>query len=85
MTLHAKPEEAGEVFTQANPKLSVYTHMVLLKVTVGELIEQTRKTYTGPLEIGEDLMAFEIGDKIKVLRPSDNSSRPDRPDLSDEL
>ena len=85
MTLHASPEEAGEVFSRANPKLSVYTHMVLLKVTIEELIEQTRKTYTGPLEIGEDLMAFEIGEKIKVAKPSDHSSHPDRPDLSDEL
>jgi ribonuclease Z len=85
MTLHASPEEAGEVFTRANPKLSVYTHMVLLKVTKEELVEQTRKTYNGPLEIGEDLMAFEIGEKITVIRPSDNSSRSARPDLSVEL
>ena len=85
MTLHASPEEAGEVFTRTNPKLSVYTHMVLLKVTKEELVEQTRKTYTGPLEIGEDLMSFEIGEKIKVIRPSDASSHPDRPNIVDEL
>jgi ribonuclease Z len=85
MTLHTSPEEAAEVFTRANPKLSVYTHMVLLKVKIEEIIERTRKTYTGPLEIGEDLMAFEIGEKITVIRPSDNSTSSDRPDLSDEL
>ena len=85
MTLHSSPEEAGEVFTRTNPKLPVYTHMALLKVTVEEIIERTRKTYTGPLQIGEDLMSFEIGEKIKVIRPPDHSSHPDRPDLANEL
>ena len=85
MTLHTSPEEAGEVFKRTNPKLSVYTHMVLLKVTKEEIVERTRKIYTGPLEIGEDLMTFEIDEKIKVIRPSSESSSPDRPDPSNEL
>jgi ribonuclease Z len=85
MTLHSSPEEAGEVFTRTNPKLSVYTHMALLKVKKEEIIEHTRKTYAGPLEIGEDLMAFEIGEKIKVIRPSDYSSHPDQRDIVNEL
>jgi ribonuclease Z len=85
MTLHTSPEEAGEVFKLADPKLSVYTHMVLLKVTKEEIITRTKKIYTGPLEIGEDLMSFEIDENIKVIRPSSESSRPDRPDPSNEL
>jgi ribonuclease Z len=59
--------------------------MVLLKVTKEELVEQTRKTYNGPLEIGEDLMAFEIGERIKIIKPSDASSHPDRPNIVDGL
>jgi ribonuclease Z len=31
-----------------------------------DLIPLTRKTYSGPLEVGEDLMSFEIGEKVVV-------------------
>jgi ribonuclease Z len=71
---HTTPREAGRVFAQAKPKLAVYTHLVLLAseqispVTLGELVAETRQTYNGPLEIGEDLMSFEIMDKIVVQR-----------------
>jgi len=58
------------------PKLvaAAYTHLVLLasklipSVTLGELVSETRKTYNGPLEVGEDLMSFEITDKIMGRR-----------------
>jgi len=30
------------------------------------LVAQTRKTYSGPLEVGEDLMSIEIGDTVEV-------------------
>ncbi|MBW1997165.1 MAG: MBL fold metallo-hydrolase [Deltaproteobacteria bacterium] len=68
MDLHLTPEEAGEVFSRSRPRLAVYTHMVLYS-DVGEIISRTRKTYDGPLEIGEDLMVFEIGDSVEVIRP----------------
>jgi ribonuclease Z len=35
--------------------------------SVEALLEQTRKTYGGPLVVGEDLMTFEIGDDVKQL------------------
>ena len=31
---------------------------------------QTRETYDGPLEVGEDLTSFEIGDKVIVAAQS---------------
>jgi ribonuclease Z len=71
---HTTPREAGRVFSQAKPKLAAYTHIVLLAsekvppVSLGELVSETRKTYDGPLEIGEDLMSFEIADKIVIKR-----------------
>ncbi|MBW1800825.1 MAG: MBL fold metallo-hydrolase, partial [Deltaproteobacteria bacterium] len=68
LDLHLTPEEAGEVFTRANPKLAVYTHMVLY-TSVDEVIERTRKTYHGPLEIGDDLMMFDIKNTIEIHRP----------------
>lgn len=65
---HLTPEEAGEVFSRASPKLAVYSHIVSGKGGFEELVEGTRKTYSGPFEIGEDLMSFEIGDEIKIGR-----------------
>jgi ribonuclease Z len=67
---HITPEQAGEVFTRLNPRLAVYTHLVLADVSVDDLIAMTRKTYAGLLEVGEDLMSVEIGDTVKVRRPS---------------
>jgi ribonuclease Z len=63
---HTKPEEAGVVFTRAKPKLAVYYHFVLLgtpqvpPLTDKDVLEMTRKTYAGPLLIGEDLMRFRV-------------------------
>jgi ribonuclease Z len=37
--------------------------------TVEDLIVETRNTYAGPLESGEDLMTFEIGDTVTLVRP----------------
>ena len=73
---HTRPEEAGTVFTRVKPKLAVYYHFVLLgtpaipAVTEKDVIDMTRKTYGGPLLIGEDLMAFRIDkDKVEQLQP----------------
>jgi ribonuclease Z len=69
---HTTPREAGLVFTETKPKLAAYTHLVFVaseKVpppTVAELVAETRQTYDGPLQVGEDLMQFEIGDEITV-------------------
>ena len=68
MAHHTSPQEAGTVFSRSRPKLAVYTHLVLLdrptipRVTTDELVAQTRETYGGPLEVGEDLMSIEIDD-----------------------
>lgn len=72
---HTTPEEAGTVFGRVKPKLAVYSHIVMVAdttippPTVQDLIASTRKTYAGPLEVGEDLMVIEVGDAVKVSRP----------------
>lgn len=73
---HTQPEEAGIVFSRVKPKLAVYYHFVLLgapkipAVTEKEVFDMTRKTYAGPLLIGEDLMAFRIDADQVVQLPS---------------
>jgi len=63
---HTTPEQAGIVFTRVKPKLAVYSHIV--PPDVPDIIPHTRKTYSGPLEVGQDLMSIEIGEKVTVHR-----------------
>jgi hypothetical protein len=71
---HVTPREAGRVFAQAKPKLAVYTHLVMLASehvpppTLDDILAETRESYVGPLEVGEDLMSFEIGETVFVNR-----------------
>jgi ribonuclease Z len=76
MAHHTTAPEAGLVFEQAKPKLGAYTHLVFLAddaispASVDDLIAQTRQTYRGPLQVGEDLMCFEIGEGVSVKQLS---------------
>jgi ribonuclease Z len=65
---HTSAEQAGTVFTRVKPRLAVYSHIV--PPDAPEVVQHTRNTYSGPLELGEDLMSIEIGEKITVHRPS---------------
>lgn len=65
---HTSPEQAGEVFARVKPKLAVYSHIVHPHATSEDLIPPTRKAYSGPLEIGEDLMVIDVGGQIVVRR-----------------
>ena len=80
MSHHTIPNMAGKVFAQAKPKMAVYTHFILRSTaqvpapSLDEVIAQTRQTYSGPLELGEDLMSFEIGDEVTVRRYNGSNS-----------
>lgn len=71
---HVTPQEAGRVLALARPRLAAFTHFVMLASsevpapTLADVVAQTRETYDGPLELGEDLMTFEIGDEVTVHR-----------------
>jgi ribonuclease Z len=67
---HTTPEQAGEVFTRAKPKLAVYSHICRPNATAQDLLSPTRKTYAGPLEVGEDLMVINVGEQIRVQKPA---------------
>jgi ribonuclease Z len=64
---HTTPEQAGVVFSRVKPKLAVYSHIV--PIDAPDVVAHTRKTYTGPLELGEDLMIIDIAGEIQVHRP----------------
>jgi len=64
---HTTPEQAGEVFNRAQPKLAVYNHLLLFgNAKLEDLIPATHKNYSGPLLVGEDLMRIEIGENVEA-------------------
>src|SRR5262249_61197779 len=71
---HTTEREAGMVFEFARPKHAAYTHLALLgnervsPASAADLIAETRQSYSGLLEVGEDLMSFEIGETVHVRR-----------------
>ena len=71
---HTTPHQAGEIFSRISPKLAVYSHVIGGPGTdyKAELIEGTRATYAGAVEIGYDLMTVEVGDEVRIV-----SSRTD--------
>lgn len=60
---HTTLDKAGIVFSRIKPRLAVYSHFL---GTPERLVAGTRKTYSGPLVVGEDLMTIEIGDRVEV-------------------
>jgi len=64
---HTTGEEAGVVFERVKPRLAVYSHIV--PPNAPDVIADARKHYSGPLELGEDLMSIEIGEQVVVHHP----------------
>jgi len=62
---HTTPDQAGEVFSEARPKLAVYNHLLLFGGAKAEdLVPMTRGNYSGPLIVGEDLLQIDIGVEV---------------------
>jgi ribonuclease Z len=74
MNHHTSPEECGTVFTRTQAKVAAYTHIVQPgskdspPVSEQMIVDATRKTYQGPLIVGEDLMRFVIADDVKMTK-----------------
>ena len=67
-TFHVDASEAGSLFQRVRPKLAVYSHIILIGVSIDDLVKRTRETYQGPLVVGEDLMRFVVGEDVAVER-----------------
>ena len=67
---HTTPEQAGEIFSLVKPRMAIFSHIIQPNATEQDIIPPTRKTYTGAVELGEDLMVIEVGEKIEIRRPS---------------
>ena len=78
---HVTPREAGRVFAQARAEargLHALCHARQRADSPAHprrLVAETRQTYDGPLELGEDLMSFEIGEH-RHCAPASSGSAP---------
>ncbi|MGE5457585.1 MAG: MBL fold metallo-hydrolase [Methanococcaceae archaeon] len=64
---HTTPEQAAKVFTAVKPKLAVYSHIVrIYSYPEEEILKRTKKNYSGPVVLGEDLMSFSVGDSVHI-------------------
>ena len=65
---HTTPEDAARIFNQVRPKLAVFSHIVLRGATANDALRTTRHTYAGPLQLGEDLKRYHVGDEVTIER-----------------
>jgi ribonuclease Z len=62
---HTTPEQAAGIFNRVSPRLAVFSH----SPGTAAIAEQTRRSYPGRVEMGEDLMVIDIGAEVRVRLP----------------
>ena len=68
LEVHTTAEQAGVLFSKVQPKMAVFTHILLFGVSEKKLVTQTRKSYSGPLKVGQDLMIFVVDDDVTMIK-----------------
>ncbi len=68
---HTTPEQAAAIFSKVSPRLAVFSH----SPGTAAIVEQTRRSYRGRVEMGEDLTVIDIGAEVRV-RPAAAEVRP---------
>src|SRR6185295_7613895 len=65
----AHQPRTGRAGSQAvKPGIAIYSHIASFGNSTADLVRRTRVTYTGPLEVGGDLMQVEVGESPIVRR-----------------
>ncbi len=68
---HTTPEQAAGIFSRVSPRLAVFSH----SPGTAAIVSQTKRSYLGRVEMGDDLMVIDIGDEVRV-RPRSPEVRP---------
>ena len=68
---HTDADEAARVFQRVNPRLAVFSHANRPPL---ETLTTVRRSYSGRVEFGSDLMTIDIGDEI-TLQPFEKAIR----------
>jgi ribonuclease Z len=67
LTGHTPPEDAGILFRDIKPKMAVFNHIIRIRASDEAIETATRKTYSGPLKVGRDLMTFVVDDEVSLM------------------
>ncbi len=65
---HTNPEQMVRILKETRPRFAVTTHVILAGVRPDAVIRSLRERYAGEIHMGEDLMQFEIGGQVRMLR-----------------
>lgn len=70
---HTSPEDAARVFEAVQPKLAVFTHVLLFGGIDGDSVLKTvrEQGYEGEVMMGEDLTWFDVGNRVTFGRYKD--------------
>jgi ribonuclease Z len=69
---HTTPEQAADIFRRVAPRVAVFSHAE----GGPTVLERTRRSYAGRVEMGEDLMVIEVGEEVVVRRSEARARRP---------
>ena len=73
---HTTPQQAGEIFSVARPKIAALIHIVTPSrpgfppTKLEDIKARAEEFYDGSIIIAEDLMRFEISDDINIISPN---------------
>jgi ribonuclease Z len=75
ISLHTQPEQLAKILNLAKPKQTVLSHIVVFGPKGPDLspegeenmVEVLRQHYSGPVTLGQDMMAFEVGEQVVQL------------------
>jgi len=76
---HTTPQQAGEMFSVARPKMSALIHIATPSrrgsspIKLEDIKARAEEFYDGSIIIAEDLMRFEISDDINIIAPNKTS------------
>lgn len=63
---HTTAEQAAGIFSRISPRLAVFSH----SPGTAAIVERTRRSYAGRVEMGEDLMVIDVGAEVRVTPPA---------------
>jgi len=67
LTVHTTPQQAGELFTETQPAMAVYSHIIPPETTSDELIGFTRPYYDGSITVAHDLMTITLRGNDEII------------------
>ena len=76
---HTTPQQAGEIFSVARPKMAALIHIVTPSrpgfppIKLEDVKARAEEFYDGSIVIAEDLMRFEISDDINIIAENKTS------------